>query len=202
MPFRVVYARLLASAAALVIAAGLLTGPVAASSAKPVKIPSNAAEWAAYSPSQKTAVMDWVWAQEAQMKAAGTWKWTDATSSATVTPMLTLAGGVDCGIKTNQFPWGTYATGWSDTWTNQSVHFLETGDVAPYNNKFWHNSTLYSAGWIAAGGGTYEYGESGQDFKFSWDSVTWSVQTWGSATTVNGAYWLFKDKYCSKTVTG
>jgi hypothetical protein len=60
----------------------------------------------------------------------------------------------------------------------------------------WHNSTLFSQG----GCGAYAYAESSQDFKFPWDSVTWAVQSWGSART--SSTYLFKNKYCGKTVVG
>jgi hypothetical protein len=50
------------------------------------------------------------------------------------------------------------------------------------------------------GGGTYQYGESAQDFALPWDTVTWKVQSWGwlkpTSTTT-----LFSHKYCGLTKT-
>lgn len=117
------------------------------------------------------------------MVAHGTWTWTEATgsdaSSAVSGGLATTAavtGGVDCGIKTNQQAWGTYATGWSSAYATAPVYYLMTGFNGT-DNKFWHNNTLFSHGWAYATPGTYAYGESNQDFKFSWDTVTWQVQS-------------------------
>ena len=59
---------------------------------------------------------------------------------------------------------------------------------------------MLSQGWGAGGGGTYTYAESNQDFAFPWDTVTWQVQSWGSAQTSPTVY-LFKNKYCGKSAT-
>jgi len=110
-----------------------------------------------------------------------------------------VTGGVDCGIKKNSQPWATYATGWASTWTSAKVFALSTG-LTGNKNKLYHNSTVFSQGWGAGGGGTYAYSESNQDFAFPWDTVTWQVQSWGSAQTSSTVY-LFKNRYCGKNAT-
>jgi hypothetical protein len=181
--------------------------PVAA--AKPtVRIPTSAADWATFTPAEKDATIKWVWDQKARMEANGTWTWTEATgsdrSSADFSGLATTAamsGGVNCGIKTNQQPWATYATGWASTYTTATIWGLDTG-LQGYKNKLFHNGTVFSQGWgAAAGGATYVYAESSQDFKFPWDSVTWQVQSWGSAQ-YSATLYLFKNRYCGKTVVG
>ncbi len=180
--------------------------PVAA--AQPtVRMPTSAADWATFTPAQKDATMTWIWAQEARMVANGTWKWTEATgadasSAGTSAPATatTVSGSVNCGIKTNQQAIGTYATGWASTSASASVYYLTTG-LDGIQNNFWHNNTNFSHGWAAGAPGTYVYAESYQDFKFAWDNVTWQVQSWGSVETSYRIY-LFKNRFCQKTVTG
>jgi hypothetical protein len=176
--------------------------PVAAASST-VRIPTSATDWATFTPAQKAATMKWVWAQKARMQVNGTWKWTEATgANATSGQATTLAvtGSVNCGIKTNQQPFGTYATAWASTSASAPVYYVTTG-LDGIQNNFWHNNTNFNHGWGAGAPGTYVYAESYQDFKFSWDTVTWQVQSWGSVGTAYHVY-LFKNKFCQKTVAG
>lgn len=192
-------ARFVAVLGAILLAVSVTAAPVAAASPT-VRVPKSAAEWATFTPAEKDATIRWIWAQEAQMIADGTWRWDEAASSSATTDALaaSVTGGVECGIKLNRQPWATYAIGWSSTWTSSPVWWLQTGGTGAYTNKFYHNGSVFSSGWIAAGSGTYEYGQSSQDFAFPWDTVTWKIQSWGSAETSYNVY-LFKNKYCGKT---
>jgi hypothetical protein len=180
--------------------------PVAA--AKPtVRMPTSAADWSTFTPAEKDAAIEWIWDQKSRMEAEGTWEWTEAAGSVTSSvdssaPAATAAmsGGVNCGIKTNVQPWATYATGWASTYTSASIWALDTG-LSGNTNKLYHNNTIFSQGWGAGTGGTYVYAESAQDFKFPWDSVTWQVQSWGTAQYSTTSF-LFKNKFCGKTVVG
>lgn len=194
--------RALTTLLGLVIAVGGAT-PVAAGQPS-VRLPKSAADWATYTQAEKAATMHWVWDQQARMIADGTWTWTDAPatdmSGGDSLAPAAVTGGVNCSIKTNQQPFGTYATGWASTYTTGSVSSISTG-LTGMDNKLWHNNTLFSYGWGSGASGTYTYSESSQDFKFSWDTVTWQVQSWGSAMTSSTVY-LFKNKYCGKSVAG
>jgi 2-methylcitrate dehydratase PrpD len=141
------------------------------------------------------------------MVANGTWQWTDATGagassaeSSGLAAAAAVSGSVNCGIKTNQTPWATYATGWASTSASASVYYVSTG-ITGVQNILWHNNTKFSYGWGSGQPGTYTYAESNQDFKFSWDSVTWQVQSWGSLQTSSTVY-VFKNKFCQKTISG
>jgi hypothetical protein len=205
MMFRFKVASLTALLAVALVAAS--AAPVAATQPT-VRIPTSAADWASFTPAEKTSTMKWVWAQKDRMVANGTWTWTEATGADTssagttglASTLTTVSGSVNCGIKTNAQAWGTYATGWANVSTTASVFSLDTG-LEGIDNKFWHNSTLFNHGWGAGGGGTYVYAESAQDFKFPWDTVTWQVQSWGSVQTTYHVF-LFKNRYCGKTVAG
>jgi hypothetical protein len=199
--------RFLALASAVLMLASVAASPVAAASPT-VRIPKSAADWATFTQGEKTAAYNWVWAQEAQMKAAGTWQWSEAggapASSGTVSSTVggvTVTGGTECGIKLNKKPWGTYATAWSSAWTSSAVYYIMTGQPPTYINKSYHNGKVFSSDWEDGHpNDTFAYGESDQDFAWTWDTPTWKVQSWGWAKKTSTVY-LFTHLYCGETAT-
>lgn len=178
-----------------------LSTPISAASAANVRVPKSAADWATFTDAERTAAYAWVWAEYERLEAAGKLKNTVISSSASCQGDFTIlvTGSVNCGFIVNNQAWGTYTTGWASVSSSESVFLLSTGTSPTLMDKLWRGSTLFSE-FGAGGGGTYAYAQSAQDFKWSWESVTYQVQSWGSIEITYNNY-LFRDRYCGKNVS-
>ena len=176
--------------------------PLSAVSGASVRLPKSAADWATFSDAERAAAYAWVWAEYDRLAAAGKLKATIISGSSSDEggfSTLTVTGYVDCGFIFNNQAWGTYTKGWASVSASQPVFSLSTGTSPTLMDKLWRGSTLFNE-FGAGGGGTYVYAESAQDFKWSWESVTYQVQSWGSIQITYSNY-LFKDRYCGRSAS-
>lgn len=169
-----------------------------------VRIPASESDWATFTRDERAAAFEWVWEQFRSAEHAGSLTWTVYTDALEVSVSAfieaSVTGGVACGFAINHQPWGSYTKGYGQTWTSGSVFWLDTG-LGGIDNKLWRGGSLVSWGFGSGGGGTYAYAESSTDFKWAWESVTYQVQTWGSVQPTAGSAWLFRNRYCGRSVS-
>lgn len=183
---------------AITMAVAML-GPISAASASSVKIPHSAREWGAFTSAEKAAAYTWVWQKYDELVAAGLINTDIPRHQSPLSPQssTTIHYGVECDFNVSNQGWGTYTTGWASTWADTSLWSIDTGLSSPSLDTMYRNGAVFNS-FGAAGGGTYIYASSAQDFKWSWESVTYQIQSWGAGETAYNSY-LFINLYCGKS---
>lgn len=180
-----------------------LVAPLQAAAAASVRLPKSATDWATFSQQERAAAYAWVWAEYHTQQTQGRLVWTTppATSGSStniITPAI--SGSVDCNFLINNQSWGTFTNAWASTSTSASVYYIDTGLAGGIQDVFYRNGGVVNPTFYHGSPNTsYVYPQSTTDFKWSWERITYAVQSWGSAQSQSG--FIFKNMYCYATVT-
>ncbi len=190
--------------ALLVFAAMFSSVGAGVASAKTARIPTNAADWATFSPAERQAAYDWELQQvKASNKAPVRVGMAQAViQTGGVSPLSLSASGI-CGFNYIQNGSGTLTWSYADLTTSQVVAWLDTGitQETSYLDKFYRNGSQWGTGYgSGAGSSTHVNAQSAQNWKWWWEGATYTTQDWYTVeTSYNNYYWYLA--YCHTSWT-
>lgn len=199
--------RKVAIALVLVLAALPFAGS-SATNAATVRLPSGAADWATFTPSERAAAYAYEAEVYARVKAAG--KLVVQTYSVRAVPLsaaepaATLVTGYgQCGFNVTQQQAGTWTSAWATTTTTTAVGWIDTGVYNSQRDLFFRGGSQLA--WFMAGGqlnSTYVFASSSANFKWWFEQAQYTVQSWHTAgASYSGPYVLGPAAYCSLNVS-
>lgn len=189
----------------LALSLGALSGPgAAATSAASVRLPVSAADWASFTPTERAAAYAYVAAEYARLEASGKLVVRTVSTSAAavdgaaaVTATSTTGYGT-CGFNYVNTSGGTWTSAWASTTTTGAVPWIDTGVYAAQRDLFWRGNTQLD--YFYAGGAlnsTYVYASSSTNWKWWFEQVRYTVQSWHTAGVYGDPYVLGPLAYCS-----
>ncbi len=189
----------------LALSLGALSWPGAtATNAAGVRLPVSAADWASFTSTERAAAYAYVAAEYARLEASGKLVvHTVSTSALAVsatgdTAASSTTGYGACGFNYVNASGGTWTSAWATTTTTSAVPWIDTGVYAAQRDLFWRGSTQLD--YFFAGGGlnsTYVYASSSTNWKWWFEQVRYTVQSWHTAGVYGGPYVLGPLAYCS-----
>lgn len=197
---------------ASVVALAITSFAGTATAASPnARLPKSAADWATFTPAEKTAAYAWVNTHETKPISTRTISAQSVftpsrTPALGVQPMATgLVGGGECGWSISNYSTGSRVAAWSQVHTNQVVYWLDTGmsgqDTSnppqAYRDQLWRNGAQSYQTWgaRAGAGANYVYASTSYDWKWFYENVHYTFQAWDSIKTSSSVFY-WHNAYC------
>lgn len=183
----------------LVFAAMFSSVGAGVATAKTVRIPTGAADWATFTPAERQAAYDWELQQvKASNKAPVTVSMARAVIQTGGISPLSLSASGYCAFSYIQNGSGTLTWSWADLTTSQVVYRLDTGitQETVYYDRFFRNNSQIDGGYgSSAGSSTHVYSESATNWKWWWEGATYTTQDWYTVQTGPYTYYWYL-AYC------
>jgi hypothetical protein len=185
----------------------LLLALVPSTLAATVRIPTSAADWATFTTQEQQAAYNHEAAVFARQKAskavtvhtvgASAVLVTSSGPASVVSAAAAVTAVKNCGFNYVNLADGTWTSAWATTGASKAM-WVDTGYKSNQWNKFFRANTQLDTFRAANSSATYVFASSDTNFKWWFEQVRYTVQSWHTAgTTYNGPYYLGPLAFCT-----
>jgi hypothetical protein len=180
---------------------------VSPGSAAGVRLPKDAADWARFTNVEKQAAYAHEAAEFARLNASGSLKWQStepsqavpvAAASASASSAAAITGTANgwCGFNYVGLPDGTWTSAAATTTASEAM-WVDTGYYQNQHDRFYRGTSLLDTFYAADSSDTYVYASSDTNFKWWFEQVRYTVESWHSAGVYGGPWVLGPKAFCT-----